>query len=88
MILKLLFDPVLPRILMYRCFVYSSFETPLELILLFKCLKSFSDNFRMFIVQFDQLRRQYKILVDLGLILFEDNLLHAPGRVMPVKQLG
>ena len=73
---------------MCRRFVYSSLDTPLELIFPIECLKPFSDNFRMFLVEFDLLRKQREILVNLGLILFDDNLLHVPGRVMPVQHLG
>jgi len=73
---------------MSRRFIYSSLDTFLELIFPIEGLKPFSDNFRMFLVQFYLLRKQREILVNLGLILFDDNLLHVPGRVLPVQQLG
>lgn len=85
MILKLLLNPALPRNLMCRHFNNSSFDTFLELIFPFECLKPFFYNLGMFLTQFYLFRTQSKILVNLRQVLFNNNLFHVPCRVMPVQ---
>jgi hypothetical protein len=85
MIFKLLLNLALPRILLHCCQIINlAINTSLKVIFPVKRLEPFPHHIRVFLIEFYLFGQQCKILINLRLILFDDDLFHVPTRVEPV----